>query len=324
MDAKSIFLGLLALIAFDPAHATFPGVTVSPEWLQANGSKVVILDVRSDLDAFTRAPEYETDAATGKKKLVELGGHIAGARLVDFGKIRVDRMVEGKKIGKMLPSAEQVTALIDKLGVNADDALVITSQGESSDDMDMAARLYWTLKVYGNRNMALLDGGNAAWVAAANPVSVEPMGTLPSGNWKAAALDDTWLAERTDIHLGDAGQTLIDARPAPQFLGIFYKKPVVAQPGHLQGAVNFAPDVRLRPVGNSQRFMSPVEYRSVLESVNVKPENGSIVYCNTGHMAAGAWFVLSEIMGFKGTRLYDGSMHEWTTLGRPTVSVFKP
>ena len=324
MYAKRIFLGLLALVAFDSAQASLPGVTVSPEWLQGNSSKVVVLDVRSDLDAFTRAPEFATDPATGKKKLIELGGHIPGARLVDFGKTRVDRMVEGKKISKMLPSAEEVSALMDKLGVNTGNTLVITSQGESSDDMDMAARWYWTLKVYGNHNMALLDGGNAAWVAAGNPVSVDPMGTLAAGDWKASALNNAWLAERTDIHVGDSKQTLIDARPAPQYLGIIYKKPLVIAPGHIQGAVNFPSDVRLRPVGNAQRFMSPVEYRAVLRSIDVKPENGSIVYCNTGHIASGAWFVLSEIMGLKNIRLYDGSMHEWTTLGRPTVSVLTP
>ena len=324
MYAKHIILVLLPLVAFGSAQAGLPGVTVSPEWLRGNSGKVVVLDVRSELDAFTRAPEFATNSATGKKELLALSGHIPGARLVDFGKIRVDRMVEGKKISKMLPSAEEVTALMDKLGVNTGDTLVITSQGESSDDMDMAARLYWTLKVYGDRNMALLDGGNAAWVAAGNPVSVEPMGALAAGDWKASALNNAWLAERADIHVGDSKQTLIDARPPPQYLGLTYKKPLVIAPGHIQGAINFPPDVRFRPVGTAQRFLSPAEYRTVLRSIVLKPENGSIVYCNTGHIAAGAWFVLSEIMGMKNTRLYDGSMHEWTTLGRPTVSVLAP
>jgi thiosulfate/3-mercaptopyruvate sulfurtransferase len=59
----------------------------------------------------------------------------------------------------------------------------------------------------------------------------------------------------------------------------------------------------------------------VLSALGIKPQAGAISYCNTGHMAAGAWFVLSEIMQIDGVRLYDGSMHEWTTLGRPVVGL---
>jgi thiosulfate/3-mercaptopyruvate sulfurtransferase len=47
----------------------------------------------------------------------------------------------------------------------------------------------------------------------------------------------------------------------------------------------------------------------------------SVSYCNTGHMAAGSWFIQSEILGNPQVRLYDGSMHEWTTLGRPVVGL---
>ena len=37
-----------------------------------------------------------------------------------------------------------------------------------------------------------------------------------------------------------------------------------------------------------------------------------MTYCNTGHWAAIDWFVLSEVLGRKNTRLYAGSMAEWS------------
>ena len=42
------------------------------------------------------------------------------------------------------------------------------------------------------------------------------------------------------------------------------------------------------------------------------PQGEAISFCNTGQAAATNWFVLSELLGRKDVRLYDGSMSEWT------------
>lgn len=319
---KRLLLLLVLHLSAATAHAQVPGPLVSTEWLNAHRATVVVLDVRSDLDAFVQEPQIKTDPTSGARVIVQLGGHIPGARLVDFEKTRVSRVVEGKKIGKMLPSAQEVTALMRAGGLKRTDAIVITSQGESYDEVDMAARLYWTLKSYGHRDLALLDGGNAAWLAAGLPVSTEPS-KADAGDWSASELRRDWLAERDDIASAPRG-ALVDARPAPQYLGLSYKKPAVTAPGHIAEAVSFPPDVRLYPAGAAQKFLSPAAYGKLLANLGVKPQKGAIVYCNTGHMASGAWFVLSEILGVEGARLYDGSMHEWTTLGRPVVATVTP
>ena len=298
-----------------------PGPVVSAAWLNEHRADVVVLDVRSDLDGFTAESEYETDAKTGAKKLVAAGGHIDGARLVDFNLTRVSRMVGEVKIDKMLPSGAEVQALVRSLGVDADDALVITSVGEASDEVDMAARLYWTLKSYGESDLALLDGGNVAWIAAGLPVSTTPMGEVAAGDWTATELDKAWLAEIDDLKPADNAPMLIDARPAPQYHGLYFKKPAVTAGGHVAGALNFPIDLQTRQVGLAQTFMTSAQYSKVLTGLGIDPKPGAISYCNTGHMAAGAWFVLSEIMKLDGVRLYDGSMHEWTTLGRPVVGL---
>ena len=298
-----------------------PGPVVSAAWLNEHRADVVVLDVRSDLDGFTAESEYETDAKTGAKKLVAAGGHIDGARLVDFNLTRVSRMVGEVKIDKMLPSGAEVQAVVRSLGVDADDALVITSVGEASDEVDMAARLYWTLKSYGESDLALLDGGNVAWIAAGLPVSTTPMGEVAAGDWTATELDKAWLAEIDDLKPADNAPMLIDARPAPQYHGLYFKKPAVTAGGHVAGALNFPIDLQTRQVGLAQTFMTSAQYSKVLTGLGIDPKPGAISYCNTGHMAAGAWFVLSEIMKLDGVRLYDGSMHEWTTLGRPVVGL---
>ncbi|MBW8312497.1 MAG: hypothetical protein K0M64_10750 [Rhizobium sp.] len=320
MKPYALMFSLSVLLSAPLAAVELPGPVVSPEWLDQNRDAVVVLDVRNGLDAFTEAPEYET-AEDGSKKLTVVGGHVPGARPVDFNTLRVSITVDGKKIDKMLPSREQVQALVRGWGVDQDDVLVITSPGESFDESDMAARLYWTLKVHGHQAMALLDGGNAAWGQAGLPLATDAAIAPAAGNWTAGELQPRWFAAAADLKPGQAAPQLVDARPAPQYLGLFFKKPAVTAGGHVEGAVNFAPDVRTREAGLSRGFFAADRYRQVLGAVGVKPEAGSIVYCNTGHMAAGAWFVLSEVLGVENVKLYDGSMHEWTTLGHPVVGL---
>lgn len=315
--------GLLALwFAGSASAAELPGPVVSPAWLNEHRAAVVLLDVRNDLTGFTSAPDWEVDPKTGARKLVAAGGHIADARLVDFKLTRVARMVGEVKIDNMLPGRDRLQALVRAAGVDADDAIVITTVGQSADEIDMAARLYWTLKSYGETDLALLDGGNAGWLAAGYEVSTEAAGTPEAGDWQAGELDRRWLAEIDDLQPAQgAAPLLIDARPAAQFLGLTARKPLVTAAGHVRGALNFPLELHTRQVGLAQTFLSTAQYRRLLGSLRIEAEPGAISYCNTGHLAAGPWFVLSEIMGIQGVRLYDGSMHEWTTLGRPLVGL---
>lgn len=323
--ATMSFLGAVGFAVFSMAAnaAALPGPVVSAQWLHDHASEVTVLDVRSDLDGFTAAPEYKTDEKGGGKKLVAAGGHIEGALLVDFNKIRADRTIEGKTIQKMLPDKAAFEAVMQTAGLGKDKPVVVTSNGEAIDELQMATRLYWSLKYYGVTDMAVLDGGNAAWLAADYPVSLDKP-KITQGDWVAKGEHREILAETADVEKALKGKTqFVDARPMAQYLGLVYKKPAVTAGGHLPGARDLSPDLTARPVGVAQQFLSADEYRAVMKAQGINPKAAAITYCNTGHMASATWFIQSEILGNKAVRLYDGSMHEWTTLGRPVVALAK-
>ena len=69
------------------------------------------------------------------------------------------------------------------------------------------------------------------------------------------------------------------------------------------------------------RLAPQVGAQALLKASGVEPASPAIAYCNSGHLAAGPWFVMSEIVGNKSTRLYDGSLYLWTLDKRPLVSV---
>jgi thiosulfate/3-mercaptopyruvate sulfurtransferase len=140
------------------------------------------------------------------------------------------------------------------------------------------------------------------------------------GDWKTGSPRAELIADSNQVAMAiESGVQLIDARPAAYFFGL-QKKPTVAVAGHIKGAIDFPAELHARPVGMSQRFLSASEYRSIFSASGVQPEKPLIAYCNTGHMAAGAWFIASELLGNHNAALYDGSLARWTAEGRPMVA----
>jgi thiosulfate/3-mercaptopyruvate sulfurtransferase len=301
-----------------------PGPVVDGEWLAKNKSEVTVLDVRSNQKSFTATPEFETDKKTGKKFLVELGGHIDGAVPVDNKKVRVDRVMNGLKLSGMIPERADFEKLVRSWGVQAGRPIVIVSAGMEPIDFNEAARLYWQFKVYGEDNMAVLSGGTAGWLAEGREVvtsAVKPA----EGNWASKADRSAELmATADDVEKAmSAKSQLIDARDNATFLGLS-KPGSVSAFGHLQGAKNVPTTLMSSQGGDAARIMSADTYRDIFKMSGVDPQAATIAYCNTGHQASGTWFVMHEVLGNQQTKLYDGSMHEWAMSKRPMESVARP
>lgn len=279
--------------------SVLPGPLVTPEWLAANQSVVTILDIRED-------PNDYVDA------------HIPGARLIPAAKIRQTRKIDGRNIPAMLPDAAVIEELMRTSGVKADSPIVIVAAGRSVEEFDGAARLYWTLKYYGADELAILDGGHARWVAEGRATESgvpNPMaGTWSAGEPRTSLLADT----RAVMAASTSGVQLVDARPLAFFHGLA-KRPVVDAYGHIPGSKVFPTELRAKPDGNGQRYLAADDYRAILESLKITLDTPTITYCNTGHMGAGAWFILSELLGNSQVSLYDGSMAEWADGTRPVA-----
>lgn len=313
-------LGAAAQIA---SAAELPGPLVDAQWLHAHLNEVVVIDVRDDAKSFSTAPQFETDK-TGKKHLVETGGHIAGAIAVDFGKIRETREVNGVKIKSQLPSAAFFTEAMAAAGLNrGDKPIVIVSTGEGISEMDMATRLYFQLRYFGEPRgkLAVLNGGVNGWIQSGFPVSTDKPAPA-RGNWTAGKEDASILAtiDQVKSDLGRQGVQFVDARPTAQYLGIVTKSSNKSG-GHLAGARSLPTDAVVRQVGAATEFLSADEYRRIYAAYGIQPKATTVSYCNTGHLASGAWFVNHEIVGNPASRLYAGSMIEWTNLGNPTVGL---
>jgi thiosulfate/3-mercaptopyruvate sulfurtransferase len=310
-----VFIGLW-LITKNLNAATFPGPLVEPEWLKNNLHNVLILDIRYDLKSFTSEPKYINDIRAGKTRLVKVGGHIPGSVLINFMKTRKNIRINGKLIKYMYQNKDTFQSYMQSRGVNRDSRIVITSKGQNSSDMSAAASLYWQLKYYGHKDVAILNGGVAQWILSGNKISTKPE-KVKKGNWVASTERKEILAtsEQVDQMRIDKKTQLIDNRSLGQYLGT-WKQPYVSSKGHIPGAKVF-PNELMTQSRLPARFLEKEKLAKLFKTLGIDTNRNSVTYCNSGHLASGGWFILSEIMGSKNVRMFDGSMHQWTLEKRP-------
>ncbi len=289
---KQLLLYMLALLAAPLAAAELPRPLVNGEWLINNADDVLVLDVRKEIKTFAE-------------------GHIPGAVLVDVNKIRIEREIDGKLLTRMRPDAASFEKFMRAHGVNDDSRVVLTHRGENPGNVAGAARLYWHMKYYGFENVALLDGGNPAWVEALDELVTE-VDTVAPGNYRVGAENPEIVATMQQVReaLGHEGVTLIDTRELRYHVGL-EKKDYVYEYGHIPGSRNL-PYKFLNPMKESTRYFSPEKYMALLDALRIDFDDSLILYCNSAYECSSNWFVLHEILGKPDVRIYDGSLHQWT------------
>jgi len=302
------------------ASATdLPGPIVTTEWLAANLQNVQIVDVRSNTNSFIAPPEFETDTKTGKKSLQTVGGHIPGAKLIDTKNVRTERQIGELKVKYMIPEKAAWEKFVRAAGINADKPIVLVPVGQETADVDDALRVYWQFKVYGENNVAVLDGGMAQWLIESRSFDQSPAQTNTAGSWLAKDdLSNQYLASSDDVAqaTADKSTTIIDARDLKSYLGLS-KRDYVFAFGHIPGAKLFPGELMTKTASGAVKFYSAKTYHALMAAQGIDNSKQVISYCNSGHLASGPWFVASQVLGNKSARLYDGSMHEWTLEKRP-------
>ncbi|OGG03403.1 MAG: hypothetical protein A3F83_12615 [Candidatus Glassbacteria bacterium RIFCSPLOWO2_12_FULL_58_11] len=230
--------------------------------------------------------------------------HIPGALYLRWKDIVVDR--DG--VPNELPDPEQLTALVQRLGITENSRIVLYDQGDGV----QAARAYVTLDYLGLGGVtALLDGQLKKWTAEGRPVNSEvpeihPSSFVPHFNPEIiVSLDEM----RKLVESGDTGACLVDARSPEQYSGKETGHGST-RGGHIPGAENLP--WQLSIVSADDPVFKPAdELRKLYAGAGASSGRPVITYCNTGRTASQDYFVL-KYLGYN-TRLYDGSFSQWST-----------
>lgn len=221
----------------------------------------------------------------------------------------------------LVPPLQDLTALVQELGLTPETRTVLVYTGVDSSDFATAARAYWTLKSLGAQQLSILNGGLNAWRGAGLPVSHQAA-VAPRSQWQPR-FNPQWLATRDEVRqrVGQPDAVLVDSRPAPFFQGRIAHDLARAK-GTLPGAVNLDSDLYFEL--GSAVLMDKDSLQSEADAVPVKPDQTVITFCNAGHWSATEWFVRSELLGEPNVKLYPGSVIDWAQAPQPLPMVNEP
>jgi len=240
-------------------------------------------------------------------------GHIPGAIGIFY-----NNWAPGKGgMQNELPADDDLIDLLSANGIQPDSLVVVYGTTGTGPDRVNVTRVAWTLKYAGVQKVSVLSGGIERWaVREKREVSTELV--KPKAKAYKGKFNRDVLAKKDYIKAQVGKAIIVDARE-PAFFGGQQKLPFVAKAGRIKGAVNL-PTVQVfdkYPPGEHMELCCWT-YKDMATLKNMATgvvgndlSKEIIVYCDSGRVASAWWFILSEGLGYKNVKNYDGSMEEW-------------
>jgi thiosulfate/3-mercaptopyruvate sulfurtransferase len=266
---------------------------VSTDWVAQHGSDPNVRLIEVDVDTAA----YDT-------------GHIKGAVGLNWQTQLSDR------IQRDIPTKADWEKLLSQSGVSNDTKIVFYGDNNNW----FAAFAYWVAKMYGHKDVVLMNGGRKKWELEGKPLTTDAP-NVSATSYKASEADQSLRAYSHQVReaLGKSGSALVDVRSPAEFSGEVIAPPGMSETaqraGHIPGA-NSVP--WLQTVNEDGSFKSKEQLEALYQPKGVTPDKEVVAYCRIGERSSHTWFVLKELLGYPKVRNYDGSWTEWgSTIGAP-------
>jgi thiosulfate/3-mercaptopyruvate sulfurtransferase len=233
------------------------------------------------------------------------GGHIAGAVKLDWRSDLQD------PVKRDFVDAQQFSKLLSDKGIGNDDTVILYGGNNNW----FAAYAYWYFKLYGHRDVKLLDGGRKKWELDGRPLSADKV-ERPATSYTAQAPDLSIRAFRDEVIAAIGAKNLVDVRSPDEFSGKILAPAHLPQeqsqrPGHITGAINVPWS---KAANDDGTFKSDDDLAKLYAAAGLDGAKETIAYCRIGERSSHTWFVLQELLGHQNVKNYDGSWTEYGSL----------
>ena len=263
-------------------------VLVTVDWVQDNlGTPgLVFVEVDEDTSAYD-------------------GGHLEGAVKLDWKQDLQD------PLRRDYLDKTAFEALLSSRGIGNDDTVVLYGGNNNW----FAAYAYWYFKIYGHRDVKLMDGGRKKWELDGRPLSKDAV-ARPATQYVASEPDLSIRAFRDEVVAAIGSKNLVDVRSPDEFSGKILAPANLPQEqsqraGHVPTAINIPWSKAANEDGT---FKSDEQLAALYGEQGFDDSRETIAYCRIGERSSHTWFVLSELLGKKNVKNYDGSWVEYGSL----------
>ncbi len=261
---------------------------VTAQWVEDNldTDGIVLIEVDEDTTAYDK-------------------GHIRGAIKLDWTTDLQDQ------VRRDFVNKEQFEALLSERGVANDDTVVLYGGNNNW----FAAYAYWYFKLYGHQDVKLLDGGRKKWELDSRELTDAPPSRAAT-TYTASEQDSSIRAFRDEVVSAIGTQNLVDVRSPDEYAGRLLAPAHLPQEqaqraGHVPTSVNVPWSKNANDDGT---FKSDEELTALYDEVGFDTDKDTIALCRIGERSSLTWFVLTELLGRKNVKNYDGSWTEYGSL----------
>jgi thiosulfate/3-mercaptopyruvate sulfurtransferase len=265
------------------ASYVHPEALVTTDWVAGHAG-----------DADVRVVEVDVDTKAYDE------GHVPGALAWAWNTQLCDT------VRRDILSKEKFEELMASSGVTPDTALVIYGDNNNW----FAAWALWQAKIYGHKDVRLMNGGRKKWLMEGRELSTDHPHVAMAA-YRAREPDLPQVQEA----FARRAAALVDVRSPQEFTGEILAPPGLPETcqrgGHIPGARNIPWGKACNDDGT---FKSADELRALYGGEGVDGSRPVIAYCRIGERSSHTWFVLKYLLGFENVTNYDGSWTEWGNL----------
>jgi len=226
--------------------------------------------------------------------------HIPGAVFFDID----DIADSASPLPHMLPSPEKFSSKVRRLGLGDGVRIVVYDQR----GIWSAARAWWSFRVFGHEDVAVLDGGLPKWLKEGRAVVDGPGQSQP--RHFTARINTFLVRDKAQVlaNIESRREQVLDARGAGRFTGESPEPRAGMRSGHIPGSRSLPFMELLDPETQTMRPAAALEERFAAAGIDLR--RPVVTSCGSG-VTAGVLALGLHLLGHRQVAVYDGSWSEW-------------